>query len=267
MITQLLTATGLESRWQALEHFAEYGAWDREAVERRLLRLLEQERPTRWGQYHPLAIDDTKGYRTNKQVWETCTFHEASARSPNRTETVRAHNWVAMGDVVPGRPWIYQPHAARLYYCRSQLPAGGTFRTKTTLAVELLRQADAESAAPILRVMDGAYAVDSVVRPCVEPAAGRRRIELVTRMRADARLYHPAVAKLRAKGRPPKWRPRIAAPQHHLYWPVGWQAGRAWVYGRLRYFQCKQLRCRWAVSGPAIPVQVFAVEMESYKAP
>jgi hypothetical protein len=102
-LPQILTALGLESRWRVLEHFAEYGAWDREAVEQQTLRVLQQEQPARWGRYHPVAIDDTKGHRTSKQVWGTCTFHESSARSPNRAETVRAHHWVVMGDLHPGR--------------------------------------------------------------------------------------------------------------------------------------------------------------------
>jgi DDE superfamily endonuclease len=260
-LTQLLTALGLESRWRVLEHFAEYGAWDREAVERQMLQLLEHEQPARWGPYHPVAIDDTKGHRISKQVWGTCTFHESSARSPNRAETVRAHNWVVMGDLVPGQPWTYVPHGARLYCRQTQLPAGETFRTKTALAVELLRQADHESAAPILGVFDGAYAVETVVGPCVTPHADQRRIDLVTRLRVDARLYPPVVARTHAKGRPPTWGPRIAAPQYHLYWPVSWQRSRAWVYGRLRRFRYKQLRCRWAVSGPVVPVHVLVVEM------
>jgi hypothetical protein len=67
-LTQILTALGLESRWRVLEHFAEYGAWYREAVERQTLRVLGQERPARWGRYHPVTIEDTKGHRTSKQV-------------------------------------------------------------------------------------------------------------------------------------------------------------------------------------------------------
>lgn len=266
-ITQILTALGLESRWRVLEHFAEHGAWEREAVERHTQRLIEQECPARWGRYHPVTVDDTKLHRTSKQVWGTCTFHESSARSPNRAETVRAHNWVVMGDLLPGRPWTYLPHAARLYCRRSQLPTGETFQTKTALAGAMLRQADAESAAPILGVCDGAYAVNTVVRPCLEPEPGRRRIELVTRLRADARLYRPVGAGLRAKGRPPKWGMRIAAPQHHVYWPVAWQASRAWVYGRVRRFQYKQLRCSWAVGGPQLPVHAFVVQMAGYAKP
>ncbi len=49
-MTQILTTLGLESRWRVLEHFAEYGSWDREAVERHTLRLIEQEQPARWRQ-------------------------------------------------------------------------------------------------------------------------------------------------------------------------------------------------------------------------
>jgi DDE superfamily endonuclease len=266
-ITQILTALGLESRWRVLEHFAARGAWDREAVERRTQQLIEQERPARWGRYHPVAVDDTKLHRTSKQVWGTCTFHESSARSPNRAETIRAHHWVLMGDLLPGRPWLYLPYAARLSCRRSQLPAGETFQTKTALAVAMLRQADAESAAPILGVFAGAYAVDTVVRQCLESRPGQRRVELVTRLRADARLYHPVGARLRATGRPLKWGARIAAPQHHVYWPVAWQASQAWVYGRVRRFQYKQVRCRWAVSGPQLPVHAFVVQMAGYAKP
>jgi len=90
-ITQILTTLGLESRWHVLEHCAAYGAWNREAIERQMLRLIERERPVRWAGYHPVAIDDTKLHRTSRKVWGTCTSHESSARSPNRAETVRAH--------------------------------------------------------------------------------------------------------------------------------------------------------------------------------
>lgn len=201
-ITQLLTAVGLEARWRVLEHFAAYGAWDREAVERHTLRLIAQERPAPWGHYQPVAMDDTKLRRTSKGVWGTCTFHEASARSPHRAETVRAHNWVERGALIPGRPWTYLPHAARMYWRRSQLPTGETFRTKTQSAVELVRQADVESRAPILAVMDGAYAVNTVVGACLERAEGQRCTAIVTRLRADARLDHPVGARQGGKGRP-----------------------------------------------------------------
>ena len=195
-ITQSPVSMDLASRWRAMEQFAEYGAWDRPAVERRTIALIERERAARWGGYHPVAVDDTKLHRTSGGVWGTRTFHESAARSPNRAETVRAHNWVVAGDLLPGQPWTFLPHSSRLYFRRSQLPDEESFRTKTPVAtlghrrlagglqgreqrfwtsvfivatgcktqwaLELLRQADGESEAPILTVLDGAYAMKTV---------------------------------------------------------------------------------------------------------
>ena len=31
-ITQILTGLGLENQWRNIEHFAEYGSWDRETI-------------------------------------------------------------------------------------------------------------------------------------------------------------------------------------------------------------------------------------------
>jgi hypothetical protein len=125
---------------------------------------------------------------------------------------VRAHNWAVMGDLLLGHPWTFPPHEARLCCRQSQLPAGETFRTKTALAVELLGQADAAWAALILAVFDGAYAVETVIRPWLSPQADRRQIEIVTRLRGEARLYRPLVVRTPRKGRPPVWGPRLAAP-------------------------------------------------------
>jgi len=265
-ITQILTGLGLEDQWRNVEHFAEYGAWDREAVERQLMRLVEQEHPARWGRYHPVAIDDTKEHRTSADVWGTCTFHESGARSPNRATTVRAHNWVVMGDLAPGRPWTYMPTASRLYFRKSQLPVGERFRTKTAMAVEMLREVDAESAATILAAFDGAYAMETVVKPCLNPPEGCRRIEFVTRLRCDARLYEPLTpsAKNPKGGRPRKWGKRLPSPQKHDQWDMPWRKGRAYVYGRIRTFRYKCLRCCWSVSGPEQIMLAFVFEVPGY---
>ena len=67
-ITQILTAMNLESRWRVLEHFAEYGSFDCEAVERCTIRLIEEQQPARLAGYHPVALDDTKEHRTSADV-------------------------------------------------------------------------------------------------------------------------------------------------------------------------------------------------------
>lgn len=163
-ITQLLTAMELADRWRVLEHFAEYGAFDRQGVERTTMRLIEECQPARFAGYHPVALDDTKEHRSSAGVWGTCTFHEPAGRSPNRAATVRAHNWVVLGDLVAGKPWTYLPHTARLYFRQSQLPAGEEFRKKTTWAVDMLRQVDAESAVPIWAFLMGPTPILCFVR-------------------------------------------------------------------------------------------------------
>jgi hypothetical protein len=265
-ITQILTGLGLESQWRNVEHFAEYGSWNREAVERQLMWVVEQEHPARWGGYHPVAVDDTKEHRTSAEVWGTCTFHESGARSPNRATTVRAHNWVVLGDLVSGKPWTYMPLASRLYFRKSQLPVGERFFTKTAMAVDMLRVVDAESEAPILAAFDGAYAMETVIEPCLNPPPGRRRINFVTRLRKDARLYEPlqASSKSLQGARPRKWGKRLPSPQEHEQWNVDWQAGRAYVYGRVRTFRYKRLSCCWSVSGPHEIMHAYVFEVPGY---
>jgi hypothetical protein len=180
-ITQSLTSCAAEDRWRVIEHFAEYGSWDRPAVERQLERLVAAEAPQMWAGYRVMALDDTKEHRTSPDVWGTCTFHESTARSPNRAETVRAHNWVVLGSLTPGQPWDYAPLASRLYFRKEQLPVGETFRTKTELAVELFQQADDQSPQRVLAVFDGAYANQSVIGPLLAPTSGGRRIQFVAR--------------------------------------------------------------------------------------
>jgi hypothetical protein len=213
-----------------------------------------------------VAVDDTKEHRTSAEVWGTCTFHESGARCPNRATTVRAHNWVVLGDLAPGKPWTYLPVASRLYFRKNQLPVGETFRTKTAFAVDMLRQADAESAVPILAAFDGAYAMETVIEPCLNPPEGTRRIEFITRLRRDARLYQPLEdAKKNSKGgRPRKWGRRLPAPQEHAQWNVRWQQGRAYIYGRLRGFRYKRLRCCWSVSGPQQLMDAYVFEVSGY---
>lgn len=277
-ITQELTSLGMQEQWRNWEYFAEYGAFDERAVERELMGLIEREHPCRWGRYHPAAVDDTKEQRASQDVWGVCTFKHVSPRNPKHPKLVRAHNWVMMGDLAPAQglaPWRYLPTAARLYMRKSQLPAGERFLTKNDLAVEMLRQLDGKSQAPVLAIFDGGYARQKVVQPCLEPTAGTtqggRRIEVLTRPRADARIYQP-LKERRAKsrkgkgraGRPRKWGKRLPAPKKHAQWRAPWESGEAWAYGKKRRFRVKAMDCRWSVSGPAAAVRVFAFEVEGY---
>src|SRR5262249_47721989 len=131
-ITQSLVGLGRAADWKSLETFAEYGHWDQPALERAAAGLIDQAPGRLWHGYRVWPGDDPKVHRPSKRVWAPCTFHEYPARCPNRPATVRAHNWVVLGALLPrpSQPALFLPHAGRLYFRQSQLPAGEPFRTK-----------------------------------------------------------------------------------------------------------------------------------------
>jgi len=275
-ITQSLVGLDREQDWKALEAFAEYAAFDTRELEVVTARVLEDAPGRRWYGFHVWAGDDTKVHRGSKSVWGTCTFHEPSARCPNRATTVRAHNWVVVGALLhnPGQPAWFAPTAARLYFRQSQLPAAGNdgeeaavFHTKCELLVELARQQAQAVPGKHLLVHDGGFALHSVVRPLVCPEQPELpRVDVLTRLRHDARLYvWPPPERTGRQGRPPLWGRRLPPPRQGGRWPGAWQEGKAFVYGRLRPLRYKEVLCRWRVLGPDVAVRVVVAEVEGYK--
>jgi hypothetical protein len=123
-ITQSLVGLSRVGDWKALEAFAEYGSWKPRCLAWGLAHRLDRLPHRAWHGYRVWAGDDTKVHRTSKDVWGVCTFHEYTARCPNRASTVRAHNWVILGALLPevGRPALFLPVAGRLYFRKTQLP-------------------------------------------------------------------------------------------------------------------------------------------------
>jgi hypothetical protein len=270
-ITQSVLAIERPTDWKAMETFAEYGAWRADSVTRSLTRLIEKAPGRTWHGYHVSAVDDTKVHRNSPDVWGTCTFHEYTARCPNRATTVRAHNWVALGAVLenPGKPAWFLPISGRLYFRKTQLPrlspaSGRTepFRTKCELAVELLREQARILGGRHLAAFDGGYALQSVIRPLVSPEDGSARIEFLTRLRLDARLYAPLPERHRSNQ---KWGRRLPPPRQGGWWARHWHQGTAFVYGRQRKVRYKEIVCVWRVSGHDVPVKAVVACVEGYK--
>ena len=274
-ITQSLIALDRAQDWKALESFAEYGSWNLRllqwGVARRLCRL-----PNRtWHGYCVWAADDTKVHRNSKDVWGACTFHEYSARCPNRASTVRAHNWVVLGALLPNpdQPALFLPTAGSLYFRKTQLPAAEKgppipFRTKCALLVELAREYAKACPGKTLGVFDGGYALRNVVRPLVKPdEPGQPRIDILTRLRQDARLYNlPATERKQGqKGATPKWGKRLPPPRQGGRWAGAWQSGTAFIYGRMRQVQYKEVLCLWHVLGHDVVVKAVVACVEGYK--
>jgi len=272
-ITQSLIGLERPGDWKNLENFAEYGTWDRQAVERITAEQLETAPGRLWHGFHVWAGDDTKVHRSGPHVWGTCTFHEYTARCPNRASTVRAHNWVVLGALLhnPDQPAHFVPLAGRLYFRSSQLPQADrgpavTFRTKNELLVELARQQAAALPGRHLLVVDGAFAVGSLVRPLVRPEAGLPRIDVLTRLRHDARLYElPPLKQAGQPGRQPLWGRRLPPPRQGGRWPNSWREGQAFLYGRVRPVRWKEVFGLWRVAGHQVVVLAVVAHVAGYK--
>jgi hypothetical protein len=274
-ITQSLIALGRAQDWKALESFAEYGSWNLRFLQWGTARRLSLLPNRAWHGYSVWAGDDTKVHRTSKDVWGACTFHEYTARCPNRASTVRAHNWVVLGALLPnpGQPAHFLPVAGRLYFRKTQLPPPEKgppvpFRTKCELLVELAREHARACADKTLGVFDGGFALRSVVRPLVLPSRpGQPRVDILTRLRQDARLYAlpPLGRRPGQKGASPKWGPRLPPPRQGGRWRGAWQTGSAFLYGRQREVVYKEVLCLWRVLGHGVVVKAVVALVEGYK--
>jgi hypothetical protein len=274
-ITQSLVALGRPADWPALESFAEYGSWDLPGLQDALARRVAELPDCLWYGFHVWGGDDTKVHRNSKGVWGTCTFREHTARCPNRAGTVRAHNWVVSGALLPqqGQPALFLPVAGRLYFRKAQMPAAGNgppvrFRTKCELLVGMARQHAGACPGKNLEVFDGAFATRNVVRPLVKPGEpGLPRIDFLTRLRLDARLYRlpPGERREGQRGRTPVWGKRLAPPRQGGRWPGAWQSGTAFLYGRVRQVRYKEVVCLWRVLGHDVPAKAVVAFVEGYK--
>jgi len=275
-VTQSVLALQRPDDWKAMESFAEYGAWRADDVTGSLIGLLKAAPGRVWHGYHVAALDDTKVHRSGAHVWGTCTFHEYTARCPNRATTVRAHNWVVLGALLnePGKPAWFLPVSGRLYFRKSQLPPQPRepdrtepFQTKCALAVELFREQARMARGRHLAVFDGGYALGSVVRPLIQPEDGSPRIDFLTRLRHDARLYAlPSTERTAGKRGPmPKWGQRLFPPRQGGRWAGPWQVGHAFIYGHVRKVRWKEVVCLWHVAGSGAPVKAVVAFVEGYK--
>jgi hypothetical protein len=173
----------------------------------------------------------------------------------------------------PGRPAWFLPISGRLYFRKSQLPEtkipGRTepFRTKCELAVELIREQARMAGGPHLSVFDGGYALGSVVRPLVVPEEGLPRIEFLTRLRHDARLYAlpPKQRPKGKRGRTPDWGKKLPPPRQGGRWAGPWHVGYAFIYGRTRKVRWKEVVCLWGVLGHDVKVKAVVAQVEGYK--
>lgn len=264
LVTEIVTALGRQKQWRATEWFLEKGKWPTDRTESTLCSMAAQAP----GQRQVWSVDDMKALKSGKQIWGTCSFHEYTSRCSNRPETVWAHNWVVFGALRGGTSNEFLPTMGRLYIREGQRPEAHPFRTKPQMAVEMARQCAQAVPGPHLLVFDGGYAIRTVVRPLIDPPPGTPRVEFLTRLRGDARLYsEPPQRRPGQPGRPRLWGERLAAPQQAEHWDERWHQAQAHLYGRNRSVRYKQQFGQWHPAGPEGRVHAFVFQVEGYSKP
>jgi hypothetical protein len=156
-----------------------------------------------------LVLDDTLSPKWGRGIFGTAFHFDHTARP--RAGYIWGHNWVVLAVVVPvgAQAWVALPFWVALYRPKKTCPRG-EFRTRHEMAAEALGLVRDWFSGPILLLADGAYANGSLVGP-----ARKRGIQVVSRLRADARLREsqPRKQPKGKRGRKPRrgpWLPRLS---------------------------------------------------------
>lgn len=186
-----------------------------------------------------LVLDDTLCPKWGRHIFGAGNFFDHVKRP--RAGYIWGHNWVVLAVVVQvGRVgWVALPFWIALYRQKKLCPPA-LFRTRHELAVEALVAVREWFSGAITLLADGAYNNKSIAAP-----ANQLNIELVSRLRSDARLRRPE-APPRPKGkRGPKpkrgaWLPKLS---------ILARAGRAFRTERIQiYGKTVELRVREVVA-------------------
>ena len=136
LVSEIITALGLESQWRSVEAFLERGAWPLGQVEDVIARTAAAGARCGGGRRRRRiwALDDLKVLKSGKKIWGACSFHEYTSRSPNRPSgglgaqlgpVRRAEAWAQEGLSACGRPPLREKGSdARGREVSHQTPAG-----------------------------------------------------------------------------------------------------------------------------------------------
>ena len=262
-ITQSVLAIERPADWKAMETFAEYGAW------RRRLRHPQPDPAGREGPRPDSGTATTS--RPSMTPRSTAPARTSGAPAPSTSTPPAAPTGPPPSGPTtgsssgrccenPGKPAWFLPISGRLYFRKSPVapavPDLGPHRAVPDQVRAGRRTAPGagpdRSAVVTWRPSTAASPSRAWSGRWSSPEDGSPRIEFLTRLRHDARLYAPLPERHRPKQ---KWGRRLPPPRQGGRWTRHWHEGTAFIYGRRRKVRWKEVVCLWRVSGHDVPVK------------
>lgn len=191
-ITRLASIAEHRRSLSSFYQFFSDGKWRLELLFRSLFELVVRT-------FHleaiTLALDDTLCPKWGHGIFGTGSFFDHTRRP--RPGYIWGHNWIVLAVVVSfgGIGWVSLPIWVELYRPKTSCRRG-EFRTRHQIAFRGLSFIRAWFSGEILLVADGAYATASLAKPLEI-----LNIEMVSRLRSDARLREVSASRSSKKGR------------------------------------------------------------------
>lgn len=212
------------------------------------------------------AIDDTPTQRYGPHV-QGAGLHHHPNPGPTDQKYLYGHIWVTLAWMVNHTSWgwIALPLLAKLYIRAKDIGSlpkkiGWTFRTKLTMACEMLRwvrQCCGNTAQPVYAVADGFYAKTEVIQTIQEQG-----MVLFSRLRRDAALRN-LPGPYSGRGRPRIYGANRISLALRMSHGGGWQEVEAFQYGEVRTKTIKTFLATWRPAHGVIRVVIVREQNNS----
>jgi hypothetical protein len=199
------------------------------------------------------ALDDTLVAKYGPKIFGR-GLHFNHTGKPNEPRYINGHNWVVLGLLhfsTLFSKWICLPILADLFVPELVLPKGKEFKSRTRLAIDLLRKLKNHVKGELTIVADGLYAKTSLVNFCLSEG-----ITFISRLRSDAALYQSAqdATGRRRRGRPRKYGKRLPKLEQMAKNKEHFKKYNLTLYGESHQLYIKSFEALWKPAGQFIKV-------------
>lgn len=248
-VSRLVALGGLKRSASAYYRFLSEGKWHLPRLFASLLKLIVRTFELK---ELTLVLDDTLCPKWGRSIFGTGSYYD-HVRRP-RAGYIWGHNWVVLAVVVPlGKVGcVALPFWIGLYRSKERC-SPEEFRTRHQMAAGALTIVRACFSGPIRLLADGAYANDSLITP-----ARVLDIEIVSRIRSDARLLRPSPGA-RARNRRGR-KPTKGAPLPRLSSLArsrsAFRSERVTIYGKCLTLLVREFEAYWPPLGRVVRIVI-----------